>query len=44
MFHEDVLPTCLPLLFDIIRELVRFCRVNTMIWSEGSYKTFLKTY
>jgi hypothetical protein len=28
MFHEDVLLTCLPLLFDPIREPARFCRVE----------------
>jgi hypothetical protein len=28
MFHEDVLLTCLPLLFDPIREPARFCCVD----------------
>jgi len=36
MFHEDVLLTCLPLLFDPIREPGRFCRVDKTQsgWSE----------
>jgi hypothetical protein len=35
MFHEDVLLTCLPLLFDPIREPARFCCVDRKSgWSE----------